>query len=675
EGAVTVYDLELDGETEFVPGGTVLPPMSDGDCSATVISKEMLDLSALSSPSFGSGEQEMVHCATNFLRHYVYDCDGKVKDVYDTGTDGVTPYQGGSEAVGAGGAVPSMTVIPWLPGAHTAAPEDNGQNKLFHLPVANSKGGETGAVFLFETEQPSNLPESPDCNSDGDYVLVSTPRSVGQDSDGGGQSDGGVAIDWKSDPQNQSKFTFTPATGADQLSMIRIEFHDLDSFESIWGLTPWPAKIVDEAGNTDTFEVDEESGSIRSSAPKINLFAYYNSVPEKIEYWYHNLSSTDPGCRAARITGYSVEPGPCCSGCEEDVDVGCETFVLKDQQEDGSESFFLRKICKERDGTVILEDTELDGTTPYTPEGNVLPPASGGDCSATVFAREMWDLAPTGQVILDDQTTEKQCATTFLRHYVYDCDGKIKEVYDTETDGLTAYEAVQPIEARGAKPSVRYAIWPMEGVDVHEDDNGENRRHWFNVRNPETEEVGRLEFETEVSNDPFCDTYHPNAHLVVTLNESTGRWFTEPNNQSKMTFRPDDVTKQMAMLRLDFADLDMFEAVWGLTPWPDKIVDASNNEPRMVDNEADALLYVDSATEIPETFLVYPELGAIRARENNLVVHAYYNTIPEEISYRYHNFRNGKSCHIPEFTGYALQEGPCCNGCEDDIDVGCETFI
>src|SRR5690606_35915263 len=205
--------------------------------------------------------------------------------------------------------------------------------------------------------------------------------------------------------------------------------------------------------------------------------------------------------------------------------------------------------------------------------------------------------------------------------------------------------------------------------------NGENRRHWFNVRNPETEQVGRLEFETEISNDPFCETHHPDAQLVVTLHESTGRWFTEPNNQSRMTFKPDAVTKQMAMLRLDFADLDMFEAVWGLTPWPDKIVDASNNEPRMVDNEADALLYVDSATEIPETFLVYPELGAIRARENNLVVHAYYNTIPEEISYRYHNFRNGKSCHIPEFTGYALQEGPCCNGCEDDIDVGCETFI
>src|SRR5690606_23733433 len=115
------------------------------------------------------------------------------------------------------------------------------------------------------------------------------------------------------DPENQSKFTITPEqyTGRpleDEWRMLRVEFHDLDSTESIWGLTPWPAKIVDEAGNTDTFETHEATGSIRSSAEKINLFAYYTGAPATIEYSYHNWSQDNPGCHAAKVTAYSYQP-------------------------------------------------------------------------------------------------------------------------------------------------------------------------------------------------------------------------------------------------------------------------------------------------------------------------------------------------------------------------------
>jgi len=65
-------------------------------------------------------------------------------------------------------------------------------------------------------------------------------------------------------------------------------------------------------------------------------------------------------------------------------DVGCEAFILMDRREDGTEHYFVRKICKGLDGVRITYDLELDGQTPYTPLGEVLPVQTG---SGTVQRR------------------------------------------------------------------------------------------------------------------------------------------------------------------------------------------------------------------------------------------------------------------------------------------------
>src|SRR5690606_12070826 len=421
---------------------------------ATVFAREMWDLA--------SGGQVILddqsadpQCATPFLRHYFYDCDGKIKEGYDTETDGLTAYEA-VQPMEAKGAAPSVELLEW-----PSKGFEQHSNHDFSMLVENPKSLAIGQVAVH-----SQTPHSTSiCNQELVSINVrGTPRAK-----------------WYNQPNNNGKFTLTPDETVRQMSVFRLEFHDLDGFESVSGLSPWPDAIVDSSGG-DPFVVEddaaadgratndltlpnnffayEEKGAIRANGPDKLIYAYYYNIPTEISYWYHNRGGGN-ACHSVGFTGYSLEPGPCCNGCEDDVDVGCETFVLKDQQEDGSESFFLRKICKERDGTVIVEDTQLDGTTPYTPEGNVLPPASGGDCSATVISKEMLDLSALSSPSFGSGEQEMvHCATNFLRHYVYDCDGKVKDVYDTGTDGVTPYQGgSEAVGAGGAVPSMTVIPW------------------------------------------------------------------------------------------------------------------------------------------------------------------------------------------------------------------------
>src|SRR5690606_1609444 len=119
---------------------------------------------------------------------------------------------------------------------------------------------------------------------------------------------------------------------------------------------------------------------LRSKIENNIVYAYYYTVPDEISYRYHSYNNYRV-CQIPLFTGFTVKEGPCCQGCVENEDVGCETFILKDEHADGSHHFFLRKICKDGAGAVTITDVELDGQTEYVAEGEVLPP-NGGDCSA-----------------------------------------------------------------------------------------------------------------------------------------------------------------------------------------------------------------------------------------------------------------------------------------------------
>jgi hypothetical protein len=331
-------------------------------------------------------------------------------------------------------------------------------------------------------------------------------------------------------------------------------------------------------------------------------------------------------------------------------DVGCEAFILMDRREDGTEHYFVRKICKGLDGVRITYDLELDGQTPYTPLGEVLPVQTGsGDCSATVFIKDFFDLAPEGQVILDETDNEKFCATPFLRHFVYDCDGKVKEVYDTGFDG-EPYTPVSVSEAlSGSIPSVKNVIWPSIRHELHPDDGGENKRFLLPVTHPKTGATGYVDFQSATASNPTASGGCNYAGENVSVNApiSGGNWRSKPSENSRFTFRPDNVVKQMSMLRLEFRDLDVFEGVWGLTPWPDAIVDRNGSKETIETDDA-------------------PNIRAIHSLIPDNVVYAYYFKIPDEITHLYRNAGGGTACHAARFTGYTIEPGPCCSGCVEE---------
>lgn len=92
---------------------------------------------------------------------------------------------------------------------------------------------------------------------------------------------------------------------------------------------------------------------------------------------------------------------------------------------------FLRSTCRDCSGAVVsTTDTELDGTTAYTPAGTV------GVCAPQEGELQRWD----GEVLELCDTAADGTSTPFLRHLRYGTlDGIVYGRRDTTLDGVTAY--------------------------------------------------------------------------------------------------------------------------------------------------------------------------------------------------------------------------------------------
>lgn len=347
-------------------------------------------------------------------------------------------------------------------------------------------------------------------------------------------------------------------------------------------------------------------------------------------------------------------------------EIGCDAFILIDKLSDGTERPFLRKVCKDFGADTTTVDFLLDGITPYTVEGTVIPVGSGGggECAATVTVRRMYDIARPAGSELNADAAEPLCAPIFLRHFVYDCEGKITQVYDTKEDGLTPYYPVNPREILNETvPTISYLVWPSIRHRVHPEDNGQNKKFELPVQNPKTGEVGVVVLDSataaaptaaDIPHLPGCN-YSGEFLYITTPAKPAEDWRDEPHPDSRFTYTPDDVVKGMSVLRLEFEDIDTFEGVWGLTPWPDVIVDINGRT---------------------DTIEVDPAYGAIHSKIDNNSVYVYYSTIPEQIThlYRFHSGPNGTSCRAARFTGYTIEVGPCC-GCTEEADESCHELI
>ncbi|WP_329368719.1 hypothetical protein OG896_24530 [Streptomyces sp. NBC_00669] len=279
---------------------------------------------------------------------------------------------------------------------------------------------------------------------------------------------------------------------------------------------------------------------------------------------------------------------------------------------------FLRTVCRDCDGAVIsTTDTALDGTTPYTPTGEVgvCHPPEVEPCASTVQILRLCDLNPA----VEPGDDGLRCSVPFLRHLVHDCTGALVESHDTAMDGTTPYTPVTVTDCgNGGVPALRELIWPQSGIA--EDPAGVARQDFvITVTNPENSENAEIRLHASTAAGGACGAYDPAAPVF--------------NNPTVYTYTLDATAQQMSTFRLDLLDFDTFEGVTALSPVPSRV-------------EGD----------------VTWNGSTITANTSNGTCFVYWDAPPATISYRYGNTGGGNACSAVAFQGATLVPDGCC-GC------------
>ncbi|WP_381792990.1 hypothetical protein [Streptomyces niveus] len=293
----------------------------------------------------------------------------------------------------------------------------------------------------------------------------------------------------------------------------------------------------------------------------------------------------------------------------------CEQLVLCDVTDAGT-STFLRTVCRDCAGAVTSSlDTELDGSTAYGVAGTVgvcaTPPA---ECeAAAVQAFRLCDLNPDSAPNDDGLV----CATPFLRHFIYACDGS-STFHDTEMDGITAYAPVEVVECGENPPSLREQVWNT--VAVAQD-----------ATNP-------LVFTYTVANseDP-SQTGTVRMTASKAFGGGCGGTATAPvwNGPVNFTFEPDATVLALAdVLRVDAIDWD---------EWEDKTLSPA---PSRVESDLGHVLNGNRWHTLAS---------------NNLG-HFYFDGPPTSVTMGNRNDGGGLACLAPAFGFITLVAGPPCGG-------------
>lgn len=354
-----------------------------------------------------------------------------------------------------------------------------------------------------------------------------------------------------------------------------------------------------------------------------------------IEYNYAADGTIDSVRLVDAVTGATYTPSGTITTCPAGAaQPEQDAIVLCDVQADGTSVPFVRDYRRDENGAVTGHSDYTLGGDAYLPTGTaadcgVVPET----CATAVQTFRLCDLNPEAEPNPDGL----RCATPFLRHYTYDCDGSAT-FYDTEMDGSTPYMPVEVVDCGDSPPSLREQVWNTVSVAA---DPADATGATFIYTVSDSEDPTQTGTVKMTASEPRAEAAPPPTAPV---------W----NAGVTFVIEPDATVQQLAtVLRVDAIDWDGFEdkfipsggpASGGTWPVPDRVESALGHTN------------------------VTPTRWHSLASDNT--GHFYFSGPPAAVAMGNRNDGGGLACVAPAFGFITLVPGPPCGGCQN-----CETLV
>ncbi|MDX3237218.1 hypothetical protein PV392_16370 [Streptomyces sp. ME03-5709C] len=274
---ISVLDTELDGTTPYAPVGTVGSCGPDGCPTTSVQTIRLCDLD----PTVEADEDGR-RCAVPFLRHLAYDCAGALLGFHDTGLDGTTPYTP-TQVVDcqceSGQGITSSIEVPWQVVSLVEDPAGLPQQDFIYTVAPETDPTRIGTMRVHVSRPAGGACGAYDINN-----LVFS---------------------------NTAAYTLTLDTVAQEMSYLRVDLVDFDTFEPVAVNTAYP--LPDRLGGTAGWNATNTR--IVPSENNGTGYMYWDNPPETVGWSVLNQGG-GTSCSALSFQGMTVEPGGCCGGDE-----------------------------------------------------------------------------------------------------------------------------------------------------------------------------------------------------------------------------------------------------------------------------------------------------------------------------------------------------------------------
>ncbi|WP_433379416.1 hypothetical protein [Streptosporangium sp. CA-115845] len=275
QGVITTVDPDT---REPIPAGAVLDCQAPGGVACATAAVQTIRLCDLD-PTVEADEDGR-RCAVPFLRHLAYDCAGELSSFHDTSLDGTTPYtpvQVVDCQCESGEGLTSTIEVPWQV-----------------VSVVEDPAGLPRQDFIY-TVSPENDPARIGT------IRVHVSRAAGAPCSA--YNINNLVF------SNTSAYTLTLDAVAQEMSYLRVDLADFDTFEPVAINTtyPLPTRLGGTAGwnAAHTRIVPSENDGTG--------YMYWDNPPAQVGWSVLNQGG-GVSCSALSFQGMTVEPGGCCGG-------------------------------------------------------------------------------------------------------------------------------------------------------------------------------------------------------------------------------------------------------------------------------------------------------------------------------------------------------------------------